>query len=127
MTEARSSRPETETIRVDQVVGAEELKLERLTPTQSAAFRLAIGVGCAILVVTAIAVIDWGWWGYVAPPPLTSSGSADGSYAKQIQDYQALLEVKQQRAMGLFDSLVVKAFLPLFTAMVGYLFGTHNR
>jgi hypothetical protein len=127
MTQAPSPRPETETIRVDQVVGAEEVKLERLTPTQSAAFRLALGVGWLILVVTLVTALDWGWWGYVPPPSLTPGGAGDGPVAKQIQDYQALLEVKQQHALAFFDSLVIKAFLPIFTAILGYLFGTQNR
>jgi hypothetical protein len=98
---------------------AGEVTLE-LTPLQKAGLWLALGVGLAIAVVTLFVLCDW-FSNRPAVPQLTG----DATQAKATLDnFQALNAAALSRATELFDLIVVKAFLPVFTAILGYIFGS---
>lgn len=98
-----------------------EVKLE-LTPTQRAGLRLLLWVGLAIAVATSVVLVDW----YFQAPRMPAL-PADSQAAKAVLDnYKTLSDLAAERATKLFDLIVVKAFLPTFTAILGYVFGTRS-
>jgi hypothetical protein len=97
-------------------------EVQRLTPIQRAGLRLALGVGLAIGLTTLIVILDW----LLARPALPGfpAGTTPEQAANIIQNFKELNSVNLDRATRLFDLVVVKAFLPVFTAILGYIFGT---
>jgi len=60
-----------------------------------------------------------------AAPVLPAHLAPEGPVARAlIENYRALSDVATERATKLFDLIVVKALLPVFTAIVGYLLGS---
>lgn len=121
---------------VEQSVGLEgnagAVKSAPLTETQKAGMRLAIGVGSLATVCTLIVVV-----GYfaTAPAALTSAdllGSAKtlaenaDAAKKVIENYKALRELHSEQTAKLFDTVVVKMLLPIFTLLLGYIFGNQK-
>ena len=45
----------------------------------------------------------------------------------QLTQYKELSEVATDRTMKLLDALVLKGFLPVLTAILGYIFGTRGE
>jgi hypothetical protein len=43
--------------------------------------------------------------------------------ATSVADYKALNDIGTTRATTLFDTVVVRALLPIFTTILGYIFG----
>jgi hypothetical protein len=93
-----------------------------LTPTQLAGLRLALGVGLAIALVTALVFLDC----FMGRPilPSVSVGTTPDQAEKMVQSFKELNAVNLDRATKLFDLIVVRAFLPVFTAILGYVFGS---
>lgn len=113
-------RREPEVIDVDRVAGPDSaVRVERLSPTQRAALWLTVGVGLVIAAVTVVVLFDWIWLSRTSPPVLPE-GAVDTSVANRIQDYKTLAEAHQDRVTRLFDLVVVKALLPVFATLAGY-------
>jgi hypothetical protein len=91
-----------------------------LTGIQWVGTGLAVGVGGLIAVVTV--VIVWFALTHALVPP-TLPTDAD-SAAKVIANFKLLSDVEWSGPSGLFDTVVVKALLPIFTAILGYIFGS---
>ncbi len=110
--------------------------LRKLTATQQAGLSLAIGVGVAIVgVIVFVAVV----WFQTAPkppvlPPLPVI--TDPAKAKDIlsnyqtlnqaalDNYKALNAEAISRVSSLFDLFATRALLPIFTSILGYIFGS---
>lgn len=92
------------------------------TFTQRAGLQLALGVGGLIAVVTVIVIIDWVRG---SPPRPNISLSAPEAEAA-MKNYRALVDAVNARSTTFFDSIVTKALLPIFTAIVGYIFGARS-
>ena len=43
-----------------------------------------------------------------------------------LENYERLSKMASTRTLNLFDHMVVKSFLPVLTAILGYIFGTHG-
>jgi len=99
----------------------------RLTPTQQAALQLAYGVGALIAVVTALVGLDWAAHAPAAPRWPAALPPADPAARALIENYRTLNDVALSRATTLFDLMVVKALLPVFTAIVGFILGSRPR
>jgi hypothetical protein len=98
--------------------------LRRLSPLQKAGMGLVLGVGLAIVAVTAAVVVDW----FLTRPevPSISAAISPEQAAKLIQNFKELNAINFDRSTKIFDLLVVKAFLPVFTAILGYIFGSRD-
>lgn len=104
-----------------------------LSPTQQAGLRLAIWVGALISVVTIATILAWGveFWLH-QPPSLPSTLPTDpaelaqlaSSFGRLSADYNALADARQARITGFFDTVVARTILPVFTAILGYIFAT---
>lgn len=110
--------PKKEVVTAEQVLMGVPRTAE-LGPAQHAARQLAWGVGVTIFLVIAFLVL------YVVkstpiPPPSTAQTT-------EIDSFKALAGSAMTQAMTFFDTVVVKALLPVFTSILGYLFGTRGE
>lgn len=96
-----------------------------LTPTQQAGMWLAAGVGLIILLV--IIVVSVSWLQHVPSMPAQllnpANGNAEAADA-MLKNYNSLYSTAIDHSMRLFDVIVVKALLPVFTTILGYIFGS---
>jgi len=63
-----------------------------------------------------------GRWALASPAPPTIPPNADQATVRAILDnYQALQKIALEPVTTLFDSIIGKALLPIFTSVVGYI------
>jgi hypothetical protein len=88
--------------------------------------RLAAGVGSLGAVVTLAILVRWIWmsWG-ISSPVLSSSLKAEDADSL-VKNYKLLQDQAFQSASQIFDAIVVKALLPVFTSILGYIFGART-
>jgi hypothetical protein len=94
------------------------------TPLQQAGLKLALGVGLAIAAATLFVLFDYFQTRPIAPR-IPDFSTAQAKTA--IENFKALNDVNLDRATRVFDLVVVKAFLPVFTAILGYIFGSREE
>jgi hypothetical protein len=64
----------------------------------------------------------------VAPPLPTIPPMADANTTKAIlENYKSLQQIVLEPYTTLFDSIVVKVLLPVFTSILGYIFGSQRN
>jgi len=118
--------PDLQTISSDEVLraaGAEHPVTEG-TFLQKTGLLLAAGVGSLACVVTLALVIRWIAY---APPVPTIPLDMDREKARLlIENYKQLQQVTLEPFTSLFDSVVVKVLLPIFTSILGYIFGSRS-
>jgi len=86
---------------------------------------LAGCVGTLGAIVTIALIIKWM---FIAPQPPTIPTTADVNTAKAIlENYKTLQQIVLEPFTTLFESVVVKVLLPVFTAIVGYIFGSQKN
>ncbi len=129
--------PKNEVLKVTGTGSGEAVSdLQRLTPTQQAGLWLAGAVGLAIVgVIVFVAVV----WFQTAPkppvlPPLpavTDPAKAKDALAgyqalnqAALENYKALNAEAINRVSNLFDLFATRALLPIFTSILGYIFGS---
>ena len=110
--------------------------LERLTPTQQAGLWLAAGVGLTIIGVLVFTAVVWFQTAPRPPTLLPLPAVTDPAKAKDVlasyqavnqaalDNYKALNAEAISRVTSLFDLLATKTLLPIFTAILGYIFGS---
>jgi hypothetical protein len=98
-------------------------------PLVRVGLRLAIFVFSVICACTlAIFIIAFGFTHGVEPPGRLyyfDTASVD-RYQRAMDLYKQVGDVPIQRAKELFQLFVITAFLPVFTAILGYIFGTRG-
>lgn len=92
--------------------------IRQLSPTQQAGMKLAWAVGTVILLVIVFVCVDWVLM-VPARPPLQAPREV-------IDTYKELRAGAVEDASKLFDLIVAKALLPVFTAILGYIFGSRE-
>lgn len=95
-----------------------------LTPLQRAGMWLALGVGG--LIAVALAFFGLLWMTSVPGPPAIPSNATAEVRSALLADYVALNEVAVERITGMFGLVITTTLLPVFTAILGYIFGTRN-
>jgi hypothetical protein len=86
---------------------------------------LAACVGTLAAIVT-LALI--GKWICTAPPLPAIPLGTDATGAKAIlENYKSLQQLALDPYTALFDSIVVKVLLPVFTSILGYIFGSQRN
>jgi hypothetical protein len=96
------------------------------TWTQRAGMRLAAGVGSLGALVTLIIVVRWIWLSSGIPNPTISPSLTPENVDALLKNYKALHDQAFQSASQMFDTVVVKALLPVFTSILGYIFGARS-
>ncbi|MHC1730105.1 MAG: hypothetical protein AB9866_29595 [Syntrophobacteraceae bacterium] len=89
-------------------------------PLARIGYRLALFILGYLSVVTIILLID-----YLCNVPALPKGPIIDP--AQINLYKELSQVSTERTLKLFDTLVFKGFLPVFTAVLGYIFGSREE
>ena len=94
-----------------------------LLPIERAAFYLACGLFAVITAVLATIVVDWLMH---RPPEPTLTGLKPEEQKLAIENFKALSDVVWDRTAKTFDLIVIKALLPVFATIVGYLLGKRS-
>ena len=98
--------------------------VERLDPVRQAGMWLATGVGLLIATVTIMIVIHWmataPWTGI----PANLSGMKTEDAKAAVDNIKNMSDLSADRSIKLFDAIVSRALLPVFTAILGYIFGS---
>ena len=112
--------------------------VRKLTPTQRAGMWLAATVGLVIVGVIIIVVCVWFQTAptpprLADPPFLADPAKAQAALTSYqsinkaaIENYKVLNVEAISRVNSLFDLLATKALLPIFTAILGYIFGSRE-
>jgi hypothetical protein len=109
-----------ERVTLDDVLRETDLPSGReVGPLTRIGYRLAIILLVYLGVVTSVLLID-----HFTHAPSLPSGSLPN--ADQLSQYQQVSEIVTERTMKLLDALVLKGFLPVLTAVLGYIFGTRG-
>lgn len=88
-------------------------------PLTRIGYKLAIFLLIYLAAVTLILLIDY----LFNVPSLPDSATLDDAALKQ---YEQLSQIAVERTLKLLDALVLKGFLPVLTAVLGYIFGTRG-
>ena len=127
MTDTESGhRPEIEHVSRETVLepAGEVTAYRVLTGQQRAAFRLAAGV---FVLIFATIVFDFAmYWITLPTPPKPPSQLTSANvelYRSLSEQYTAMSNAALERAIKIFETCVAAAFLPVFTGMVGFIFG----
>jgi hypothetical protein len=119
--------PDTEIVSADKVLresGAEKPVTEG-TFLQRTGLRLAAGVGGLASVVILLLAIKWML--YDLPPVPAISADMDPTKAKLvIENYKELQQIAFQSFTSVFESIVVKVLLPVFTSILGYIYASRD-
>jgi hypothetical protein len=88
-------------------------------PLTRIGYRLAIILLVYLGVVTTVLLVD-----HFKHAPSLPGGALPN--AEQLSQYQQVSEIVTDRTLKLLDALVLKGFLPVLTAVLGYIFGTRG-
>jgi hypothetical protein len=113
----------------DKEVPSNKTTREVLPPIAKVGYKLALwvfGLICATTVL--IFVVAFGFTKQAQPPgPLYYFDAASiERYQRAVDLYKQIGDLPLQRARELFQLLVITAFPPSFTAILGYIFGTRG-
>ena len=117
-----------EVIKIDEVLAlAKGMDVREPSFVQKVGLWLATGVGIMIAFVTGSVI----WFlisHYPATPSLESlTHLAPEDTKTAIDHYKELSAVSVKSALDLFQTIVGQALLPVFTAILGYIFGKENN
>ncbi len=60
---------------------------------------------------------------YAPPVPVIPAGTDPAIVKATLDNYKTLQQIALEPFTTLFDSIVVKVLLPVFTSILGYIFG----
>ena len=102
---------------------------EPIHPLAGLGLKLAWAVLAGMVVATIVVL----WLAFSGPIPAFPAAPAGSATADEITRYKELatvygsfLDARTDRAIRLFQTVVVSALLPSFTAILGYIFGTRR-
>jgi hypothetical protein len=95
-----------------------------LQPLQRAALWVALGLGVLIVIIAAPLTI--GWLVY-APQPPRLEGLTQEQVVAAVATYRELVQIHENAAQARFDTIILKALLPILTLTLGYVFGSQQR
>jgi hypothetical protein len=95
----------------------------KLLPLEKVAFDLARALFVVITLVLLAIVIDW--LVHMPPEPMIAGLKPDEQKVV-IENFKLISEVVWDRTSRIFDLIVIKALLPVFATIVGYLLGKRS-
>lgn len=127
-----------------------------LTGIQKAGLRILLGIGGSIIVITLVIFLVSFSFSKLSSPILRSRDAkflkcSNGEeectdsdkvekiltideYTKEINEYERILKIntsikksQDERFSSIFQLVIINAFLPSFTAVLGYIFGTSDK
>jgi hypothetical protein len=67
------------------------------------------------------------WVVYAPHAPSISPGIDPATVKAMLQNYKSLQQIAFEPTTTLFDSVVIKALLPIFRSILGYIFGSRGN
>ena len=116
--ELASAIAPTQTLGVDRDISADTVR--PLEPLQRAALLSALGIGVLIVAISVPLIVGWL---LQAPQPPQLAGLDDAATKRALETYRELVQIHESAAQGRFDTIVLKALLPILTLTLGYVFG----
>lgn len=114
------SHPEVERITLDEVLSQGPVpQVRELPPLTRIGYKLAVFLLLYLSVVTAVLLAEY----FFHAPALPAGVSLDEG---QLNQFRELSQIATDRTLKLLDALVLKGFLPVLTAVLGYIFGTRG-
>jgi hypothetical protein len=107
-------------------VGEVTGEVKKLEPIQRAGLYLAAGVGAVIAVVTITVIVKWIYTSPWTGVPSNLSNMPGEQAKALVENIKSLSDVAADRCVKIFDAIVVRALLPVFTSILGYIFGTRT-
>jgi len=84
--------------------------------------------GCVGGITAVVTLALVGKWIFYAPKLPVLQPSADPAAVKaMLENYKTLQQFALEPFTTLFDSIVVKVLLPVFTSILGYIFGSRSN
>jgi hypothetical protein len=116
--------PQKDEVGAAEILGQtdQQVKVSELTATQKAGMYLAKGVGALIFLITVIAVLNYVW--FAPRMPTLPENAADAKAV--IENHKTVSEIYVAQSTRIFELIVSSALLPVFTAILGYIFGTNQ-
>ncbi len=111
--------------KVIDVQGAVGTTSVHATFVQRAGLYLAAGVGALIATVTVSLVIFL--WSHYPSMPAEGTFATSEAAAVALEKFKALSENAIKNATEIFQTIVTQALLPVFTAILGYIFAKGGR
>jgi hypothetical protein len=114
-------------VSADQILAAAGADKPVTAPTylQRTGLLLATSVGALAGVVTLLLVSKWM---YAAPAvPIIPVGSDPATVKLILENFKTLQQLALEPYTTLLDSIVVKVLLPVFTSILGYIFGSRSN
>lgn len=111
-----------EKVSLDEVLRADTSLLtggRELGPLARVGYKLALFILAFLSLVTAVLLYDY----LRNSPSLPTGAPLDQA---QLTLYQQFSQASLDRTLKLLDAIVLKGFLPVFTAVLGYIFGTRE-
>lgn len=113
------------------VEGGAVSNFKRLPPLQAAGMWLALGVGVISLIVMIGLGVEWQRNTPAAPVFPSNLNGLDQQTITNItallEQYKIASEIALDGPLKLFDRVVASTLAPIFTAILGYIFGTHTK
>jgi uncharacterized protein (DUF39 family) len=104
-----------------------DIDLKKGTFVQRAGLWLATGVGGVIAIVT-ISLVVFLYIHYPdMPRPVTAKAGAEAAAQYTIEEYKQLSDIAVKSAQDLFQTIVAQVMIPVFTAILGYIFGRGGK
>jgi hypothetical protein len=108
-------------------VPAGGIELKKGTFVQRAGLWLAAGVGGVTAIVT-LCVVIFLYQHFPAMPSPQSLNAPAGQLAQYtIEQYKQLSEIAVKSTQDVFQTIVAQVLIPVFTAILGYIFGRGSK
>jgi hypothetical protein len=112
----------TEKVSPSEILGDSETGIKfPLSTTQRTGLYLAAGVGGLIVLVT-VSLMIFLWRDYPSLPPAVGTNPTPAQSAS-LENYKALADLTIKNTREIFQTVVTQAPIPIFAAIVGYIFG----
>jgi len=112
--------PEKDRIPISQIE-KEDSQGKQMNTLIKTGYNLALIVIAYIFVVTFALLVDYS--NHAPATPNLVAQDSSGINISILEGYERLSEISTERSLKLFDQLIHKTFLPVLTAILGYIFG----
>jgi TctA family transporter len=112
--------------RIPLIASRKSIHAEKLPPYARAGVILALAVGTLIAVVLFFVLLRWYNSVPAYPKEILEAGTAQDVSQRLLTNYTTLSKSVSDLSLNVFDVIVQKALLPLFTLIIGYIFGNQT-
>jgi TctA family transporter len=108
------------------IASKQSIRAGKLPPFAFAGMILALSVGVLITVVLFFVLLKWYNSVPAYPKDILEASTTQEVSQRLLANYTTLSKSASDLSLGMFDTIVQKALLPLFTLIIGYIFGNQT-